>query len=199
MKYFTGIDVSLRSVSICVVDEAGGVQYEAKVPAEVDLIVANLRRVGLEIKQVGLEAGTLTQYMTYGLQKAGYEVVCLEARQTAATLAAMRNKTDRNDARGLAQILRSGWYRTVHVKSLESHQVRALLASRKAILTKCVDLENELRGLLRIFGVRLASHVPHSSFDAAVRGVIGRAVAGASAGAAARCTYGAVPDLPQAG
>ena len=172
MKYFTGIDVSLRFVSICVVDEAGTVQYEGKVAAEVDLIVASLRRVSFEIKQVGLEAGTLTQYLTYGLQKAGYAVVCLEARQTAATLAAMRNKTDRNDARGLAQILRSGWYRTVHVKSLESHHVRALLTSRKAILTKCVDLENELRGLLKIFGVRLPSRVGHGGFDEAVRGVI---------------------------
>ena len=172
MKYFTGIDVSLRSVSICVVDEAGGVQYEAKVPAEVELIVAALRRFSAEIKQVGLEAGTLTQYLTYGLKKAGYDVACLEARQTAATLAAMRNKTDRNDARGLAQILRSGWYRTVHVKSLESHQVRALLASRKAILAKCVDLENELRGLLKIFGVRLASHVAHGSFDETVRAAV---------------------------
>ena len=164
MKYFTGIDVSLRSVSICVVDEVGGLQYEAKVPAEVELIVAALRRFNAEIKQVGLETGTLTQYLTYGLQKAGFDV--------AATLAAMRNKTDRNDARGLAQILRSGWYRTVHVKSLESHQVRALLASRKAILVKCVDLENELRGLLKIFGARLASRVGHGSFDEAVRKAI---------------------------
>jgi len=172
MKYFTGIDVSLRFVSICVVDEAGAVRFEGKVPAEVELIVAALRRFSGEVKQVGLEAGTLTQYLTYGLQKAGYEVLCLEARQTAATLAAMRNKTDRNDARGLAQILRSGWYRRVHVKSLESHQVRALLASRKAILTKCVDLENELRGLLKIFGVRLASRLDHGSFDEAVRGAI---------------------------
>ena len=95
-------------MSICIVDEAGAVQYEGKIPAEVELIVANLRRISLGIKQVGLEAGTLTQYLTYGLQKAGFEVICLEARQTAATLAAMRNKTDRNDARGLAQILRSG-------------------------------------------------------------------------------------------
>ena len=172
MKYFTGIDVSLRSVSICVVDEAGGVQYENKVAAEVDLIVAALRSFSAEVRQVGLEAGTLTQYLTYGLQKAGFEVICLEARQTAATLAAMRNKTDRNDARGLAQILRTGWYRTVHVKSRESHQVRALLASRKAILAKCVDLENELRGLLRIFGVRLASHVAHGSFDQTVRAAV---------------------------
>ena len=172
MKYFTGIDVSLRFVSICIVDEAGIVQYETKVAAEVDPIVTSLRRFSSEIKQLGLEAGTLTQYLTYGLQQAGYEVICLEARQTAATLAAMRNKTDRNDARGLAQILRTGWYRRVHVKSLESHQVRALLAGRKAILTKCVDLENELRGLLKIFGVRLASRVGHGSFDATARSAI---------------------------
>lgn len=159
-------------MSICVVNEVGSVQYETKVPAEVDLTVAALRRFSLEVKQVGLEAGTLTQYLTYGLQRAGFEVICLEARQTAVTLAAMRNKTDRNDARGLAQILRRGWYRAVHVKSLASHQVRALLASRKAILTKCVDLENELRGLLKIFGVRLASRVGHGSFDEAVRSAI---------------------------
>ena len=169
MKYFTGIDVSLRSVSICVVDEAGAVLYETKVAAEIDLIVTSLRRFSPALKQVGFEAGTLTQYLTYGLQAAGFEVICLEARQVAATLAAMRNKTDRNDARGLAQILRSGWYRRVHVKSLESHQVRALLSSRKTILSKCVDLENELRGLLKIFGVRLAPRVAHGSFDQAVR------------------------------
>ena len=170
MKYFTGIDVSLRFVSICVVDEAGVVRYEEKVAAEVDVIVASLRRFSCEITQVGFEAGALTQYLTYGLRAAGFEVICLEARQVAATLAAMRNKTDRNDARGLAQILRSGWYRRVHVKSLESHQLRALLTSRKAILTKCIDLENELRGLLKIFGVRLAPRVGHGSFDEAVRG-----------------------------
>jgi transposase len=170
MKYFTGIDVSLRFVSICVIDEAGVVRHEEKLAAEVDVIVAGLRRFSAEIKQVGFEAGALTQYLTYGLQAAGFEVICLEARQVAATLAAMRNKTDRNDARGLAQILRSGWYRQVHVKSLESHQLRALLSSRKAILTKCIDLENELRGLLKVFGVRLAPRVGHGRFDAAVRG-----------------------------
>ncbi len=93
----------------------------------------------------------------------------MEARQVAASLAAMRNKTDRNDARGLAQILRTGWYRTVHVKSIESHQVRALLSSRKMILTKCIDLENELRGLLKVFGVRLPPRVGHGGFDELVR------------------------------
>ena len=122
MTYYTGIDVSLRSVSICVVDASGEVRHEAKVPAEIDDIVDCLKRFSPEIKSVGFEAGTLTQYLTYGLQAAGFEVVCLEARQVSVTLAAMRNKTDRNDARGLAQILRTGWYSRVHVKSLHSHQ-----------------------------------------------------------------------------
>jgi transposase len=93
----------------------------------------------------------------------------MEARQVKNTLAAMRNKTDRNDARGIAQILRTGWYSRVHVKSMNSHRLRALLASRKAILKKCVDLENELRGLLRVFGICLAPRVGHGSFDADVR------------------------------
>jgi len=169
MTYFTALDVSLRFVSICIVDDTGEVRYEAKVPAEVHRIVGCLRKFSDQIETVGFEAGALTQYLTYGLQAAGFEVVCLEARQINAALAAMRNKTDRNDARGIAQILRTGWYSRVHVKSLESHQIRALLASRKAILKKCVDLENELRGLLRVFGIRLAPKVPHGAYDAVVR------------------------------
>ena len=104
-----------------------------------------------EISVVGLEAGTLTQYLTYGLQAADYEAVCMESRQVKAALSAMRNKTDKNDARGIAQILRSGWYSRVHVKSMESHQIRALLSSRKAVLNKCIDLENEVRGLFKVF------------------------------------------------
>jgi len=172
MKYFTGIDVSLRSVSICVVDEAGEVQYEGKVPAEVDLIVAALQRCKAEIMQVGLEAGTLTQYLTYGLQKAGFEVICLEARQTAATLAAMRNKTDRNDARGLAQILRTGWYRTVHVKSWRATRYGRCWPAARRSLPGCVDLENELRGCSKSSVWRLAPHLAHNRFDETVRAAV---------------------------
>lgn len=169
MTYYTGIDVSLRSVSICIVDDKGEVRHEAKVAADIEPIVACLRAFSREVKVVGFEAGTLTQYLTYGLQAAGFEVLCLEARQVSAALSAMRNKTDRNDARGIAQILRTGWYSRVHVKSIQSHQVRVLLSSRRAILKKCVDLENELRGLLKVFGVRLASKVPHGAYDARLR------------------------------
>lgn len=149
MTYYAGRDVSLRSVSICIVDDSGAVRLESKIVADVGTLIDRLKAFSSEVRKVGFEAGTLTQYLTYGLQEAGFEVVCMEARQVAAALSAMRNKTDRNDARGIAQILRTGWYSPVHVKSRESHQVRALLSSRKAVLTKCIDLENELRGLLK--------------------------------------------------
>ena len=172
MTYYTGLDVSLRSVSVCIIDDTGAVRHEAKVAAEVDQVTACLRAFSQDIAIVGFEAGTLTQYLTYGLQAAGFEVVCMEARQVAAALSAMRNKTDRNDARGIAQILRTGWYSPVHVKSMESHQVRVLLSSRRAVLAKCVDLENELRGLLKVFGVRLSSHVPPGASDEVVRPLI---------------------------
>ena len=121
---------------------------------------------------MGLEAGVLTQYLTYGLQSAGYEVVCMEARQVKAALSAMRNKTDKKDARGIAQILRCGWYSRVHVKSIESHHIRALLSSRKALLNKCIDLENEIRGLFKVFGIRLPGTLRHVLFDGQVRQTI---------------------------
>lgn len=169
MTYFTGIDVSLRSVSICVVDEQGKVCHEAKTAAQPAAIASCLQQFSADVRTIGLEAGALTQYLTYGLQAAGFEVVCMEARQVKNTLAAMRNKTDRNDARGIAQILRTGWFSRVHVKSMHSHRLRALLASRKALLKQCVDLENELRGLLRVFGICLPPRVRHGSFDDQVR------------------------------
>ena len=172
MVYHTALDVSLRSVSICVIDDEGIIRFEDKVASEVEEIVTALRRFSPEISSVGFEAGTLTQYLTYGLQAAGFEVICLEARQVSAALSAMRNKTDKNDARGIAQILRSGWYSRVHVKSMESHLIRALLSGRKTVLKKCVDLENEIRGLIRLLGIKLPGTVKHGSFDEVVRPIV---------------------------
>jgi transposase len=172
MTYYAALDVSLRSVNICVIDEQGDITAEARLDSEVEEISAWFAALDHEISAVGLEAGTLAQYLTYGLQAAGYEVICMEARQVNAALAAMRNKTDKNDARGIAQVLRSGWYSRVHVKSIESHQIRALLSSRKAVLSKCVDLENEVRGLFKIFGIKQPPKLGHGAFDRTVRGTI---------------------------
>jgi transposase len=172
MTYYAGIDVSLRSVNICVVDDDGEVVAETKLSSDVQEIIAHLEELEQDIDVVGLEAGTLAQYLTYGLQSAGFDVVCMEARQVKAALSAMRNKTDKHDARGIAQLLRSGWYSQVHVKSMESHHIRMLLTSRRAVLDKCIDLENEIRGLFKIFGIKLPPKLGHGAFDRTVRAVI---------------------------
>jgi transposase len=158
MTYYAGIDVSLRSVNICVVDDDGELVAETKLSSDVQEIIAYLDELEYSIDIVGLEAGTLAQYLTYGLQSAGFDVVCMEARQVKAALSAMRNKTDKHDA--------------VHIKSMESHHIRMLLTSRRAILDKCIDLENEIRGLFKIFGIKLPPKLGHGSFDRTVRAVI---------------------------
>lgn len=170
--FYAALDVSLRSVAICIIDQDGKVRLERSVPSEVPDLVRCLREFGEPIHQVGLEAGTLTQHLTYGLTEAGFDVVCMEARQVNAALSAMRNKTDKHDARGIAQILRSGWYSRVHVKSVESHHLRALISCRKVMQRKCIDLENEIRGLLKIFGVKLPLRLSRGGFDLAVRDTI---------------------------
>ncbi len=172
MTYYAALDVSLRSVNLCVIDDQGAIKAETKLASEVEDIACYLHGLDYIVSSVGLEAGTLTQYLTYGLQSAGFEVICMESRQVKAALSAMRNKTDKHDARGIAQILRSGWYSRVHVKSLESHHIRLLLSSRKAVLSKCVDLENEIRGLFKVFGIKLPPKLGHGAFDAAVRDTI---------------------------
>jgi len=174
MTYYAALDVGVRTLALCIIDDDGEVRLERSLPSEVDDVVACLRGFGEGIEAVGLEAGTLTQWLTYGLRDAGFRPVVMEARHVKAALGAMRNKTDRNDAHGIAQILRSGWYREVHVKSLESHYIRTLLASRKALLRKCIDLENEVRGLLKVFGIRLRKGIRHGAFDEAAREPIER-------------------------
>lgn len=167
MTYYAALDVGLRTTALCIVD--GDIQLERSLASEVDDIVTCLRGFGEEIAAVGLEAGTLTQWLTYGLRDAGFRAVVMEARHVKAALGAMRNKTDKNDARGIAHILCTGWYRDVYAKSLESHYICTLLASRKALLRKCIDLENEVRGLLKVFGIRLRAGIRHGAFDAATR------------------------------
>ncbi len=172
MTYCAGLDVSLRTVNICVIDDQGELVAETKLASDVQDIVAYLDDLELDLANVGLEAGTLTQYLTYGLQSAGFEVMCMESRQVKGALSAMRNKTDNHNARGIAQILRSGWYNRVHVKSIESHHIRMLLSSRRAVLSKCVDLQNEVRGLFKIFGLKLPPKLGHGAFDDTVRDII---------------------------
>ncbi len=172
MGYYVGLDVALRSVALCVIDGDGEIVLERALACEVGEIAEYLHSFGKPIERIGFEAGTMSQTLFYGLKAAGFDVVCMEARHVSAALSAMRNKTDRNDARGIAQVVRSGWYRVVHMKSTESHHIRTLLTSRKALLSRCIDLENEMRGLLKVFGIRLPSTLAHHRFAETVRPII---------------------------
>ena len=155
MEHHVGIDVSLELSSLCVLDATGKVIREAKVASEPEALVAFLRGLDLQIARVGLEAGPLSQWLHDGLREAGLEPVLLETRHVKAALSAMAVKTDRRDARGIAQLLRMGWFRPVHRKSAPSQEIRALLGARKQMQIKAMDLEQTLRGLLRGFGLKV--------------------------------------------
>ena len=168
MEHYAGIDVSLELSSVCVVDATGRIVREAKVPSEPEALVGFLGQLGLPLTRVGLEAGPLSQWLHAGLTGAGLEAVLLETRQVKAALSAMIVKTDRKDARGIAQLLRMGWYRPVHRKSPPAQEVRALLVGRKLLQGKLVDVELSIRGLLRGFGLKLGE-VSKGRFAARVR------------------------------
>ncbi len=168
MDYYAGIDVSLEQSSMCIVDEDGKIVREAKVASEPEDLIAFLRGLGLALTRVGLEAGPLSQWLHAGLVAAGFEPVLLETRHVKAALSAMTVKTDRKDARGIAQLLRMGWYRPVHCKSAPSQDVRALLTARKLLLGKMKDVEFGIRGVLRGFGLKVGPVSP-GRFAARVR------------------------------
>lgn len=172
MDYYVGLDVSLRSVAVCVIDADGKHVFERSAACEIEDISQCLAGFPPSDLRIGFEAGAMSQHLFFGLQAAGFDVVCMEARRVTAALSAMRNKTDKTDARGIANVLRAGWFNPVYMKSREAHAVRALLSSRKAVQRKCIDLANEIRGLFRIFGHRLPSRVDQASFDERVRPII---------------------------
>jgi transposase len=172
MNYFAGLDVSLETVNICIVDDDGNVLLERKVEAEPDAIVALLGSFGHPFKRVGLEAGPTSSWLHSELRAAGFPAICLECRHVKAGLSAMRNKTDRNDARGIAHLVRLGWFRQVFVKSEEAQRVRMLLVNRQLLLNKAHDLENSVRGSLKVFGFRIG-RVTRRSFEARVLELVG--------------------------
>jgi transposase len=153
------------------VDATGRIVREAKVASEPEALVAFLGRLGMAVTRVGLEAGPLSQWLHEGLAKAGFEAVLLETRHVKAALSAMVVKTDRKDARGIAQLLRMGWYRPVHRKSPPAQEVRALLVGRKLLQGKLLDVELSLRGILRGFGLKLGI-VSRGRFVARVRELV---------------------------
>jgi transposase len=171
MDHYVGIDVSLELSSVCILDAAGQIVKEAKVASEPEALTTFLTRLGLPLTRIGLEAGPLSQWLHAALVKAGFETVLLETRHVKAALSAMIVKTDRRDARGIAQLLRMGWFRPVHCKSAPAQEVRALLVARKQLQAKMRDGELSLRGLLRGFGLKVGE-ISKGQYAARVRSLV---------------------------
>ena len=155
MNNFAGLDVSIKETSVCIVDDTGKIVREVKVASEPDALLAVLANPAYCLKRIGLEAGPLSQWLFSALAEAGLPVICVETRHMRAALRAQINKTDRNDARGIAQMIRAGLYRPVHVKTLRSQKLRMLLTHRKLLQSKAIAIENDLRATLRNFGLKV--------------------------------------------
>jgi transposase len=168
---YVGLDVSLNSVAICVIDNDGKVVREGTTIADPPSIARFLGPWSGAVERVGLEAGPTSEWLTANLLKLGFPTVSMEARQVKAALSAMTVKTDRNDARGIAQVARTGWFKPVHVKSIDSQQARTLAAARKHIVRSVAAAEHVIRGLLRPFGLKVGV-VSRTSFANRVRELV---------------------------
>ncbi|MGY4254940.1 transposase [Bradyrhizobium sp. USDA 4516] len=139
------------------VDGTGKILRETKVASEPAALIAWFRSLGLVLERIGLEAGPLSQWLYAGLRDAGLAVELLETRHVREAFKSMPVKTDRNDARRIAQLMRLGWFRPVHCKSVAAQETRAILTARKLLQSKLRDVENSLRGILRGFGLKVGA------------------------------------------
>ena len=171
MDHFAGLDVSVNETSVCIVDDTGKIVREAKTASEPEALLRALKNGGYRFKRIGLEAGPLSQWLFSALAEAGLPAICVETRHMRAVLKAQINKTDRNDARGIAQMMRAGLYRPVHVKTLRSQKLRMLLTHRKLLQSKAIAIENDLRGTLRNFGLKVGV-VGKVRFEARIRDLV---------------------------
>ena len=155
MSYFVGLDVSLDTTAVCVLSSSGEVICEVVARSEAEDIARVLQPYATEVVAIGLEAGPMSEWLVRGLESLGLRATLMETRRVHAALSAIPVKTDRKDARGIAELLRLGWFRPVHVKTRSARDLRVLLSARQALGRRVKDLDNSVRGLLRGFGLRL--------------------------------------------
>jgi transposase len=171
MEHYVGLDVSLEETAICVLDKTGKVIWRGRCSSDPDAIARTVRDRAPFAVRIGLETGQLSTWLVHSLRRLDLPVVCLDARHAKAALSLQVNKTDDNDAHGLAQIVRTGWYREVAVKSLDGQLVRALITARAQLVAQRVDLGNQIRGLLKPFGL-LAGKGEGKTFAEKVRSLV---------------------------
>src|SRR5712675_2561049 len=160
MKHYAGIDVSLEASSVCVMDGTGKIVREGKVASEPVALVGWFSALGLSLTRIGLEAGPLSQWLYAAMRDAGLAVELLETRHVHNAFKIMPVKTDRKDARGIAELMRLGWFRPVHCKYMEAQETRAMLTSRKLVQKGLQEVESSLRGILRGFGLKVGKTTP---------------------------------------
>jgi transposase len=153
MTQFVGLDVSQKLTAICVVDDTGRRMWRGQCTSNPKQIEWSVRRYAGENARIGIETGPMTPWLVHELRDCGLDVTCLDARHARAALKMQINKTDQNDAEGLAQIMRTGWYRSVHVKSFGAQRARALLGARAQLVGMTTRLSNHIRGVLKTFGM----------------------------------------------
>jgi len=153
MEYYVGLDVSLKLTAVCIVDQTGAVKQEAMIPSDPEAIAEFVRLHAESVMRIGLESGPTSTWLWTELNKMGLPVICIDARHAKAALKMQINKSDRNDAVGIARIMQTGWYREVRVKALDSHAIKALLVSRALLVKIKRDIENQIRGLLKNLGL----------------------------------------------
>ena len=162
MEQFVGLDVSQELTHLCVVDGKGSIVWQGKCDSTPEAIAESIKVKAPFAARIGLESGTLSTWHWHALNDLGLPIICLDARHAHAALKMQMNKTDKNDAHGLAQIVRTGWYRQVGVKSLGSHTVRSLLLARAKLVGMRVDVINHLCGILKTFGIVLGKRTGRS-------------------------------------
>jgi len=160
MNHYAGIDVSVEESSVCAIDGSGKIVREGKVASDPEALIAWFRSLGVEFTRIGLEAGPLSQWLYAGMQQAGLPVELLETRHVRTAFKIMPVKTDRKDARGIAELIRMGWFRPVHCKSMEAQETRAMLTARKLVQKKLLETESSIRGILRGFGLKVGKTTP---------------------------------------
>lgn len=169
MDYYVGLDISLKSTHICIVDEDRQVKWRGISDTQPQMIAERLKRWKGHIAKVGLETGSMTPWLYHELKGLGFPVVCMDARRAADALKARPEKTDKADAQALAEMLASGWYSSVHVKTMASHRLKALLGAREQLVSVKRQLYGQVRGLLRPFGIKISARAGGKRFDEEVR------------------------------
>jgi transposase len=153
MKHYVGLDVSQEETHICIIDENKKQIWQRKCLSTPEAIGALIQKHSPDAARIGLESGNLATYLWHGLNDMGLPVICIDAYHAHGVLKLQMNKTDKNDAQGIAQIIRSGWFKAVKVKSFASHEIRALYRARTSLVSMRSDVVNQIRGCLRVFGI----------------------------------------------